>query len=104
MSGINIRTICLEGDVISMIGNKDELTIVYSCPTLRYTTYKLKHSNISVISEEKTLPISPKADLKWLGYTEFGCLATFDSELVCRVLTPHGGWMPILDCTRAQGF
>jgi chromosome transmission fidelity protein 4 len=48
------------------------------------------------MTQETRLALSPNATLTWLGYSEEGMLATYDSAGILRVFSPEfgGSWVP----------
>ncbi|KAL4519312.1 hypothetical protein Ndes2437B_g05172 [Nannochloris sp. 'desiccata'] len=46
---------------------------------------------------QRSVSLSPGATVAWMGYTEEGMLAIYDSEGVLRVLSPEfgGSWVPV---------
>lgn len=93
---------CLPGPVVTMAAHGPYLAVVYhgvqafEGQNLQYTLYDLE-SGMRIVQD--SLPLTPQATLKWMGYSSTGMLSTYDSAGVVRVMMEHKGWqwMPVLE-------
>ncbi|KAJ3038284.1 hypothetical protein HK097_003216 [Rhizophlyctis rosea] len=68
---------------------------------LAYILYNLQKE---VTVKKDALPISKGSLLTWVGISEIGMPATYDTNGIVRVLLPYGDfqWIPVLDSTMAK--
>ncbi|ORX76493.1 WD40 repeat-like protein [Anaeromyces robustus] len=104
-SGFQKQIISVKGKVVSMSGSStsNQIIIVYhngnvfnGDQCLEYMYYDA--DKFKVIKKDE-LPISQNSTLKWIGFTEYGIPATYDSEGVGRILVKHLDyqWIPVID-------
>ncbi|ORX33707.1 WD40 repeat-like protein [Piromyces finnis] len=104
-SGFQKQILSIKGKIVSMSGNSlnNQLFIVYhngnvfdGDQSLEYMLYD--SDNYKVIKKDE-LPISQNSTLEWIGFTEYGIPATYDSEGVGRILVKHLDyqWIPVID-------
>ncbi|TPX35470.1 hypothetical protein SmJEL517_g02056 [Synchytrium microbalum] len=105
-SGVQTGIECMKGPVVAMAGFGDWLFVVYHAgPAFgedQRLAYELYDFSLGRSVDEKLLFLSPGAVLEWIGFSESGLPATYDSVGILRMLDISDTlkWMPYLD-TRA---
>ena len=100
--GVQRHVLSLDGPVVCMTGNGDNLAVVYHRGLAMPGNQNL---GLMVFNMEKqqtvktgTVALTPKSTLVWLCYSDTNLLLTKDSAGVVRCLSTHlNGWAPILD-------
>lgn len=128
-TGIQLSVISLKGDVVSMVGDKTKLAVVYhqgipvaGRPTLALDVFNITENSATKIQcavQNMAVPLSRGATLTWTGFdvTE-GCLTVMDSQGVLRALfrahcnigtatnttddNTYYSWSPVLETERAK--
>lgn len=85
-SGLQISVVSLAGPPVTLAARDNWLAVVWNGSpspvpgdySLRFAIYDV---NFRVQLQEGHLPLSPASTLVWLGFTESGLLAAFDSEV-----------------------
>jgi len=104
-SGFPQQILSIKGKIVSITGcsTSHQFFIVYHSgnvfngdQSLEYMLYDA--DNFKVIKKDE-LPISQNSTLEWIGFTEYGIPATYDSEGVGRILVKHLDyqWIPVID-------
>lgn len=101
-AGLQTAVITLPGAAVAMAAHGNKLAVAWHAapPTpagdqcIEISEYMVPEQRLL---RQRQLALSPSATLAWLGYTEEGALAAYDSEGVLRVLSPEfgGTWVPI---------
>ncbi|GMH33150.1 hypothetical protein BSKO_00984 [Bryopsis sp. KO-2023] len=105
VGGTRQRVWSLEGAPVALCAHKDLLAVVWHgfgsgtrmWQNLNYMVYNC--DGFKIVSTG-TLAITPGSTLEWIGFSEEGVLATYDSEGVLRRQDgepPHLAWMPIFE-------
>ncbi|KAL8474796.1 hypothetical protein ACS0TY_031289 [Phlomoides rotata] len=107
--GLQRHILCLDGPVVTAVGNKDELAIVThvspSLPTdeqmLEFRVFNIPHGSQTLRGR---LPSTPGSSLTWFGFSEEGQLSSFDSKGVLRVFTNQFGstWLPLFSASKLK--
>lgn len=105
VGGIQSSILALPGPIVSMAGHGDRLLVVWHCgcpvsgpsgveQQLEFAVYTLS-GNDKLFGGR--VPLSPGSELTWVGWTEAGVPATFDSEgeLVLFNSSFGGSWTPV---------
>ena len=107
-SGRQCAVVSMPGPVISMVGGRDQLCVVYAAG-MPLPNNQLVHARVvdpqrSTVTMDVPLPLSPGATLTWLGYSDKGGLLSMDSSGVLRLLSMQWGgqWLAILDVNKKQ--
>ena len=107
-SGRQCAVVSVPGPVISMVGGRDQLCIVYAAG-MPLPNQQLLHARVvdpqrSTVTIDVPLPLSPGATLTWLGYSDKGGLLSMDSGGVLRMLSMQWGgqWLAVLDVNKKQ--
>eukprot|EP00158_Paraphelidium_tribonemae_P007982 Partr_v1_DN28423_c2_g1_i1_m41107 putative WD repeat and HMG-box DNA binding protein 1 len=95
------------GPMVSMAAHDNTLMLVFNSSHVAGSRLEFQLIDVSMFkssSPSTCLPLSPKANLEWAGFTELGMPATVDSEGVLRVCRMYMGniWSPILDTRPAR--
>lgn len=110
LAGLQIGVLSMEGPAVALTARGHSLALVWHSA---HPQGKQQHLSAAVwdLAEQTQvaagrLPLAPGSVLTWLGFTDAGALAAYDSEGVMRVRTPdYGGtWAPVFDsaATRAE--
>ncbi|KAI8808892.1 hypothetical protein BJ742DRAFT_806776 [Cladochytrium replicatum] len=100
----------LEGDLVTLTGKLDLLIVVYAGAfvngeqTLHYVLLNVETKKCFA---KGILPRSARSDLTWIGISETGMPASFDSRGVCRGLfiNHDAAWIPIIETNvRTAGY
>ncbi|KAH7108144.1 hypothetical protein BKA62DRAFT_681220 [Auriculariales sp. MPI-PUGE-AT-0066] len=111
-SGIQQYIWHIGGDVISMVAGHEWVFVVHreggtsldGCQNLRYTIVALVTFELV---QAGMLPLPRGRTLSWIGITEEGAPAIYDSEGLMSILDrfrrpTQGRWVPILDATKLE--
>ncbi|KAI9010132.1 hypothetical protein DFJ74DRAFT_339799 [Hyaloraphidium curvatum] len=109
-AGVQTHVMCLPGPIVCLCaGADDTLLVVFTAGTGVARTHNLGYmlydvSDMTCLRKD-SLPVSPGADLQWVGYSETGNVSTYDSTGILRMLMPHSDfiWVPMLDTRAAKG-
>ncbi|CAH0390384.1 unnamed protein product [Bemisia tabaci] len=100
LSGCQKQIISIPGPTICMAGHGRKLVVVYHGGTpipddqaLSYIVYDTDRLYSSSLSQP--LPIAPKSELRWLGFTDEGSVCITDSSGMLRILVNRTTWQPI---------
>ncbi|KAI8813633.1 hypothetical protein BJ742DRAFT_437998 [Cladochytrium replicatum] len=101
--GVQTFITSLEGDLVTLSGKLDLLMVVYAGAfvdgeqTLHYVLLNVGETKKCLA--KGILPRSARSDLTWIGISETGMPASFDSRGVCRGLFINcdAAWIPIID-------
>ncbi|KAI9207974.1 uncharacterized protein BJ171DRAFT_492272 [Polychytrium aggregatum] len=102
-SGLQLGIQSLKSPVVAMSGWGNVLVIArheggtyHGEQNLGYLIISASSLRILQIGE---LPISPNATLQWIGFSELGMPATYDSQGIMRILERHKSraWVPVFD-------
>jgi WD40 repeat protein len=104
-SGFQLQILSIKGKIVSMIGSSmnNQFFIVYQSGNVfngdQSLMYMFYDADISKVIKKDELPISQNSTLEWIGFTEYGIPATYDSEGVGRILVKHIDyqWIPVID-------
>ncbi|KAJ3224794.1 hypothetical protein HDU81_008347 [Chytriomyces hyalinus] len=103
-SGIQTDVLSLSGNVVAMTGDGDFVGIVYHLGGTVHGDQNMGYMFLNVSKgistlRKDSLPLSPLATLQWIGFSESGFLASYDSCSVLRIMTPHDdfAWRPVFD-------
>ncbi|TPX47127.1 hypothetical protein SeMB42_g03443 [Synchytrium endobioticum] len=102
-SGIQTAVKCLDGPIVSMSGFRDFLFVVYHAGVLlnkdQRLAYQVYDLSLNRRIADKLLLLSPAAELEWIGFSEAGLPATYDSVGILRMLdiSDDLDWIPFLD-------
>ncbi|KAJ3009589.1 hypothetical protein HKX48_007857 [Thoreauomyces humboldtii] len=108
-SGLQTFILSLPGRVVSMAATGDWLLIVYHTGGVYHGDQNLAYilHNVATRQTERRdgVPLSEEATLVWIGISELGIPATFDSTGVLRLLLRHSdfSWVPVLDSRILRG-
>ncbi|KAJ3128780.1 hypothetical protein HK098_003546 [Nowakowskiella sp. JEL0407] len=101
--GVQEMVICAPGPVIAMASAKDTLFLAYHSGSAAHGDQNIDYLWMNVVNY-KTLAqgklfLSPVSRLTWLGFSETGLPASYDSSGVLRLLIPHMDfkWIPAID-------
>ncbi|KAJ3127730.1 hypothetical protein HK100_009572 [Physocladia obscura] len=108
--GVQIDVRCLDGPVVAVAGDGGDFVFVvyhlggafHGDQNLGYLLLNVSQT-LPVIVRKSGLPISPGSTLEWIGFSDAGFLASFDSTEVLRVASPYNhdsvddAWRPIFD-------
>jgi len=107
-SGRQCAVVSMPGPIISMVGGRDQLCVVYAAG-MPLPNNQLLHARVvdpqrSTVTMDVPLPLSPGATLAWLGYSDKGGLLSMDSSGVLRLLSMQWGgqWLAVLDFSKKQ--
>lgn len=103
LAGMQMAVLSMHGAPVALAAHGDELAVAWhvAAPTpssdqcIRVSVYGVTERRLA---HESMIALSPGgATLTWLGYTDEGALAVYDSDGVLRVRTPEwgGSWVPI---------
>ena len=105
-SGRQCAVLSMPGPVISMVGGRDQLCVVYAAG-MPLPNNQLLHARVvdpqrSTVTIDVPLPLSPGTTLTWLGYSDKGGLLSMDSSGVLRLLSMQWGgqWVAVLDLNK----
>jgi len=104
-SGFQQQILSIKGKIVSMSGNSlnNQLFIVYHNGNVfngdQNLEYMLYDTDKFKVIKKDELSISQNSTLEWIGFTEYGIPATYDSEGVGRILVRHLDyqWIPVID-------
>jgi len=104
-SGFQQQILSIKGKIVSMSGNSinNQLFIVYHSGNVfngdQNLEYMLYDADKFKVIKKDELSISQNSTLEWIGFTEYGIPATYDSEGVGRILIKHLDyqWIPVID-------
>ena len=103
-AGLQTAVISLPGAPVAMAAQGGKLAVAWhSAPPTPQSDQCIEIGEYVVgeqrLLRQRPLALSPAATLAWIGYTEEGALAAYDSEGVLRVLSPEfgGTWVPIFN-------
>eukprot|EP00884_Botryococcus_braunii_P012555 jgi/Botrbrau1/212/Bobra.0022s0192.1 len=109
-SGLEMEVGTLEGSAVSLAADGAQLAVVWhrGSPTdegdqqLAFAIYALPSFQQLAGG---ALPVSPASTLTWLGFSQAGPLASYDSKGVLRIHRPRlgGSWLPVFEAVEGKG-
>ena len=109
--GVQTAIFGLDGDAVAAAGHGPLLALVWHAappegppPSEQRLRYMLLDTEQGSRVCEGPLPLSPTAQLTWLGFSDDGCLAATDSSGLTRLRSSAfgGSWVPVFDSTAAR--
>jgi len=107
-SGVQMRIIMLQGPVLCMHGNIDELAVICHSPCSpgsdgsQDVHFQWMNLNSKTMVASGAVCLSPASKLEWLQLTDMGFMAIMDSAGLVSLYSPStqpmtGHWTPVLD-------
>ncbi|KAI8622432.1 hypothetical protein BC830DRAFT_1223870 [Chytriomyces sp. MP71] len=104
LSGVQTHVRSLPGAVVALAGEGEFVAVVYHAGGTFHGDQQLAYMLLNVLKgvvtvHKDALPVSPGSTLQWLGFSDSGFLATYDSCGVLRIMTPFEdhAWIPAFD-------
>jgi chromosome transmission fidelity protein 4 len=101
-AGLQSGVISLPGAAVAMAARGGKLAVAWhAAPPTPLGDQSIMLGEYTVqdqrLLRQRSVSLSPGATVAWMGYTEEGMLAVYDSEGVLRVLSPEfgGSWVPV---------
>eukprot|EP00730_Choanoeca_flexa_P003859 TRINITY_DN11524_c0_g2_i2.p1 TRINITY_DN11524_c0_g2~~TRINITY_DN11524_c0_g2_i2.p1 ORF type:complete len:1032 (+),score=334.37 TRINITY_DN11524_c0_g2_i2:48-3098(+) len=101
--GVARHVFCLGGNVVTMSAFEEKLFVAYhdgaGANGEQQLTYLIFDCDAHKVIAQSTLPLTPAAELRWVGFSETGLPVTVDSEEVVRALvtTWDNLWTPVAE-------
>lgn len=108
LCGIAKHVFSIPGPVVTMAARDHQLLIVYHGGAFLSGEQNFSYMLLDVDARKTVstgrLPVTPKADLTWVGFTDHGLPVSADSEEMVRTLTHDWdhSWMPLVDLKTAS--
>lgn len=101
-SGTQQGLLLVPGDHLCIAARGEQFVEAYYGPggQLMYMCLSVNDLGTARVLHQGVLPISPGAELSWLGFSEYNALSALDSEklVIMRLEGPSGAmWTPMLD-------
>eukprot|EP00049_Salpingoeca_infusionum_P026056 m.23438 g.23438 ORF g.23438 m.23438 type:complete len:1084 (-) comp8501_c0_seq2:2108-5359(-) len=102
-NGIPMHVFCVDGPIVAMAAFESKLMMIYH---VGLGLNEDQNMEVLVMDVEKRvtehkgrLPLSPKAQLTWIGFSETGVPAVADTENIIKVLVKEWGctWTPVAE-------
>ncbi|XP_046990325.1 WD repeat and HMG-box DNA-binding protein 1 isoform X3 [Schistocerca americana] len=97
-AGTQREVVSLPGPVVCLAGRQKQLMVVcHGGAGLIFSLIAVRDNVVTTVSAYEQLPLAPKAQLHWVGFTDEGTPCTTDSAGVVRFLSRKGYWSPVCD-------
>ena len=109
--GAQLALLSLDGPPVALAAHGGLLACAWQAgppsgppPSEQALAYALFDTHAAEKLAQGPLPLSGRAQLAWLGFSEQGCLAAADSAGILRQRSCHfgGAWVPLFDSCRAR--
>lgn len=108
-AGLQRDAIDLPGEAIALAARGSQLAVAWHACAPTYDGRQCLHVSTYDINERKRLhdgplPLTSASTLLWMGYSEEGLLAAYDTQGILRVLTPDfgGSWISVFDASQER--
>ncbi|XP_021757215.1 WD repeat and HMG-box DNA-binding protein 1-like [Chenopodium quinoa] len=107
--GLQRHILSLDGPVVTASGFKDKLAVVTHSSQPLPSNHQMLEFRVFNISNgtqplKGCLPLSPGSNLTWIGFSEEGHLASYDSKGMLRVYSDQfgGNWLPLFSASKVR--